>query len=124
MQSKQCPWSQICRVITTPITQPVMTAIYAPYNTHSSISRKINSNNNNSKTNKTNNNNSHNDKTKQGKTIHLFPAIPQQYPKIKKINKHFPTNPPHHFNKIILPNFKRIKPKTIHFPIKLDIRIY
>ena len=109
------------RVITTPIYQPITTTIYAPYNTNNLVSRKISSNNNN---NKTNNNNNHNDKTKQDKTIHLFPAIPQQYPKIKKINKHFPTNPPHHFNKIIFPDFKRIKPKTIHFPIKLDIRIY
>ena len=57
------------------------------------------------------------DNTRQGKTIHVFPAILWRYPKMEK--EPLATNPPHHFNTTTSPNFKRGKPNTIQFPMEL-----
>ena len=81
-------------------------------------SGKVSSSNSSSRTSRTSSSSSRSDKTRQdnsrisGDTL----AIPRRYPKMEK--KQLATNPPHHFNTITSPNFKRAKPNTIQFPME------
>ena len=85
------------------------------------VSSSSNSSNRTSRTSSSSSSSSRSDKARQGKTTQVFPAILWRYPgdTLKWRKKNLATNPPHHFNTITSPNFKRAKPNTIQFPMEL-----
>ena len=77
-----------------------------------------NSSNRTSRTSSSSSSSSRSDKARQLKYFRRYSlAIPRRYPKMEK--KKLATNPPHYFNTITSPNFKKAKPNTIQFPMEL-----